>query len=141
MQHNQLAFLIHPRLAYGAEQIARQIATMGHELKAFPYPPTDIIRLSAEEVEIQMALAGYDENGVEVTTKGNQLSVTGKAADQQEDVTYLAKGISRKDFHRVLEFAHPVEAQAHFKNGMLIIRAKSVIPEAEKPRKVSISTV
>lgn len=139
MSRTQLAFLINPSLAFGAEFMARQIASARSELKAFPYPPTDIIMHGDHEFEIQMALAGYDENDVDLTVKGNEMRISGKPQAQPENVRYYARGISRKEFSRVVEFAHPVEVEsAAFNQGMLIIKAKAVVPEAEKPRTIQV---
>lgn len=138
MSRNQLAYLINPSLAFGAEFMARQIASTRSELKAFPYPPTDIIMHGDHDFEIQMALAGYDEADIDINVRGAVLSISGKASPQPEGLQYYAKGISRKDFNRVLEFAHPVEVEASFKQGMLTIRAKAIVPEAEKPRSIKI---
>lgn len=138
MSRSQLAFLINPSLAYGAEFMANQIARARSELKAFPYPPTDIIMHGDHEFEIQMALAGYDEKDIEVTAKGSVLTISGKPQAQPEDVRYYVRGISRKEFSRAVEFAHPVEVEASFKQGMLIIKVNTVVPESEKPRSIKI---
>jgi molecular chaperone IbpA len=138
MSRNQLAFLVNPSLAFGAEFMARQIESARSGLRAFPYPPTDIIMHGDNDFEIQMALAGYDEADIDVTVRGAELRISGKAAQQPEGAQYYVKGISRKDFSRAFEFAHPVEVDAQFKQGMLIIKAKAVVPEAEKPRSIKI---
>lgn len=138
MSRSQLAFLINPSLAFGAEFMANQVARARSELKAFPYPPTDIIMHGDHEFEIQMALAGYDEKDIEVTAKGSVLTISGKPQAQSEDVRYYVRGISRKEFSRVVEFAHPVEVEANFKQGMLIIKVNTVVPESEKPRSIKI---
>lgn len=138
MSRSQLAFLINPSLAYGAEFMANQIARARSELKAFPYPPTDIIMHGDHEFEIQMALAGYDEKDIEVTAKGSELTISGKPQTQPEEVRYYVRGISRKEFSRTVEFAHPVEVEASFKQGMLIIKINTVVPESEKPRSIKI---
>jgi molecular chaperone IbpA len=140
MRHSQLAYLINNNLAFGTDYMARQIASARADLKAIPYPPTDILMHGENDFEIQMALAGYDENNIDVSVTGKEMTISGKPTSQPEGTRYYARGISRKEFRQTLQFAHPVEVvEATFKQGMLIVRAQSIIPEAEKPRTIKVT--
>jgi HSP20 family molecular chaperone IbpA len=139
MKHPQLAFLINHNLLFGTDFMAKPIASARSDLKAFPYPPTDILMHGDNDFEIQMALAGYDENNIDVSVEGKRLTISGRPTAHPEGTQFYARGISRKEFTHAFEFAHPVEVEATFKQGMLIVRAKAIIPEAEKPRTIKVT--
>lgn len=139
MRHSQLAYLINHNLLFGTDYMARPTANARADLKAIPYPPTDILMHGDNDFEIQMALAGYDENNIDVSIEGKRMTISGKPTALPEEVKFYARGISRKEFAHTFEFSHPVEVEATFKQGMLIVRAKAIIPEAEKPRTIKVT--
>jgi molecular chaperone IbpA len=140
MRHSQLAYLINANLLFGTDYMARPSASARADLKGIPYPPTDILMHGENDFEIQMALAGYDENNIDVSVVGKEMTISGKPTGQPEGTQYYARGISRKEFKQTLQFAHPVEvSEASFKQGMLIVRVKAIIPDAEKPRTIKVN--
>lgn len=140
MRHSQLAYLINNNLLFGTDYMARPAASARADLKSIPYPPTDILMHGENDFEIQMALAGYDESNIDVSVTGKEMTISGKPTSQPEGTQYYARGISRKEFKQILQFAHPVEVvEATFKQGMLMVRAKAIIPEAEKPRTIKVT--
>ena len=99
------------------------------------YPPYNIERLpgadgTARSLRITLAVAGFAENDLEVTTEENQLVVRGRQEDDPERV-YLHRGIAARQFQRIFLLAEGVEVrEATLRNGMLIIAV--VRPKAEK---------
>lgn len=103
------------------------------------YPPVDIVRKDNNWV-IQIALAGYSVEDIEVTTEENTLIVKG-AKPQKSDpkLEYVYKGISSKEFERRWQLDQDMEVVGTaFENGMLTIGVTKNIPEAKKPKKLEI---
>jgi molecular chaperone IbpA len=74
-----------------------------------------------------------------VVAQQNQLTVTGKRAEDNGKGDYLHRGIAARSFERRFQLADFIEAgEASFENGLLNIALKRVVPEAMKPRRIEI---
>ena len=103
------------------------------------YPPFDIVREGEDSYRITLAVAGFRPDDIEIVAQQNQLSVTGKRADDADTGDFLHRGIATRAFERRFQLADFIEAgDARFENGLLSIELKRVIPEAMKPRKIAI---
>jgi molecular chaperone IbpA len=105
------------------------------------YPPYNIVKTSDEKYAIEIAIAGFSKNDIEIETEENTLVI--KTSDKEEedknDVEYLHKGISARAFKRSFSLADDVVVKgATFENGLLIVDLERIIPEEKKPRKISI---
>lgn len=104
------------------------------------YPPFDIERQGEDSYRITLAVAGFRPDEVEVVAQQNQLTITGKRAEDKDDGQYLHRGIAARPFERRFQLADFVEVRsAGFDNGLLRIDLQKVVPEAMKPRKIEIS--
>ena len=102
------------------------------------YPPFDIARDGEDSYRITLAVPGYRPSDIEIVAQQNQLTVTGKRA--QEEGQYIHRGIATRPFERRFQLADFVEVgAADMANGLLSIALKRVVPEAMKPRTVAIS--
>jgi molecular chaperone IbpA len=103
------------------------------------YPPFDIVRDGEDSYRITLAVAGFAPNDIEVVAQQNQITVTGKRAEDKDQGEYLHRGIAARPFERRFQLADFIEAgNARFENGLLSIELKRVVPEAMKPRKIEI---
>jgi molecular chaperone IbpA len=103
------------------------------------YPPFDIVREDEDSYRITLAVAGFAPDEIEIVAQQNQLSVTGKRADDADAGEYLHRGIASRAFERRFQLADFIEVgAARFENGLLSIELKRVIPEAMKPRTIAI---
>ena len=103
------------------------------------YPPFDIERQGQDSYRITLAVAGFRPDEIEIVAQQNQLTVTGKRADEDGQGDYLHRGIATRAFERRFQLADFIEAgDARFENGLLSIALKRVVPEAMKPRKIEI---
>lgn len=107
------------------------------------YPPYNIERLrgpdgSSEKLRITLAVAGFAESDLEVTTEENQLLVRGRQSDETER-DFLHRGIAARQFQRCFVLAEGMRVTgAELKNGLLAIDLDR--PEPEKlVRKIDIS--
>jgi molecular chaperone IbpA len=104
------------------------------------YPPFDIERQGEDSYRITLAVAGFRPDEIEIVAQQNQLTITGKRAEDKDQGQYLHRGIAARPFERRFQLADFVEVRsASFDNGMLRIDLQRVLPEAMKPRKIEIS--
>ncbi len=104
------------------------------------YPPFDIEKLSDDRYRITLAVAGFRSEELDITARQNMMVITGrKAENRNKDGNYLHMGIATRAFERRFELADFVRVEgADLKDGLLSIELVREIPEAMKPRKVSI---
>jgi len=103
------------------------------------FPPYDIIRKDESTYLIRLAVAGFSEDELTITAKQNLLTVSGqKKPDEKHQ--YLHEGIAGRAFERHFSLADHVQVrEASCKNGILEIELHQEIPEAAKPRKITIN--
>lgn len=103
------------------------------------YPPHDIIRHSDTSYSVEVAVAGFKEDEIDVTIDNSVLTIRGAQAEKS-GVDYLYQGISTRSFTKTINLTpHVVVNGAKLSNGMLIVELEVVIPEELKPRKIPIS--
>jgi HSP20 family molecular chaperone IbpA len=107
------------------------------------YPPYNIERLhesdgAAQRLRITLAVAGFAEDDLEVTTEENQLVVRGRQSDDSER-EFLHRGIAARQFQRCFVLADGMRVTAaELKNGLLAIDLER--PEAQRlVQKINIS--
>ncbi|UIJ44835.1 Hsp20 family protein [Sphingomonas cannabina] len=104
------------------------------------YPPFDLVRDGEDRYRIDMAVAGFRPDEIEVTAHQNMLTVSGRKQDS-DDSRYIHRGIAARDFERRFGLADYVQVKnADLRDGMLSIELVREIPEAMKPRKIAIGS-
>jgi molecular chaperone IbpA len=102
------------------------------------YPPFDLVSLDKNHFRINLALAGFGQEEIDITAQQNQLVVSGKRRDDDK-VNYIHRGIATRSFERRFSLADHIKVtDAVFKDGLLSIELEREIPEAMKPRKINI---
>ena len=105
------------------------------------YPPFDLIRLSDNDYRIELAVAGFKPDEIDITAQQNVLVVSGRKRDESEDKdsNYIYRGIATRSFERRFALADHIQVKgADMKDGLLSIELVREIPEAMKPRKINI---
>jgi molecular chaperone IbpA len=106
------------------------------------YPPYNIIQENENSYKIEIAVAGFREDELDITVKDYVLTVTGeqKRDENVEGPTYLHKGISARSFTRTFTLGDHVEVKgAVVQNGLLLINLEREVPEEAKPKKIAIT--
>jgi molecular chaperone IbpA len=108
------------------------------------YPPYNLIQKDADNFLIELALAGFREDDIDVQLESNQLSITGeKIKDLEEKEAkpeYIVRGISSKSFVRKFTLAEHIQVQsASFVDGILSVALTRIVPDEKKPRKILLS--
>lgn len=102
------------------------------------YPPFDLVKLRDDEYRIDLALAGFTTDDIEITAHQNQLVVKGRKGSE-EGHDHIHRGIALRGFERRFGLADHVQVtSADMENGILSIALKREIPEAMKPRTIAI---
>jgi len=106
------------------------------------YPPYNIELLEKDKYQITMAVAGFLEEEMDIQTEKGTLSVVGKKAGEEPGArNYLHQGIAARNFERRFQLADHVEVTgARLANGLLYIELVREIPEAMKPKKITIGS-
>ena len=107
------------------------------------YPPYNIRRTGQDKYSIELALAGFSKNDVEVEFEDNLLTVRTKQVDKSEnkndDGEIIHKGISQRHFARSFTIADDVKINgAQLKDGLLTIACERIIPEHKKRKLIEI---
>ncbi len=103
------------------------------------YPPYDIESLGENEYAITLAAAGFEESELDIQVEKGVLSVRGKKAETGKDRSYLYQGIANRSFERKFNLADFIEVTgADLNNGLLTVSLVKEIPEAMKPKSITI---
>ena len=111
------------------------------EKSSASYPPYNIEVISENQYSITLALAGFTERELDIQVENGVLTVHGKKEAAEETKNYLHQGIANRSFERKFNLADHIEVVgAELTNGLLTISLVKEVPEAMKPKKISIGT-
>lgn len=104
------------------------------------YPPYNIIKVSQDEYRIDIALAGFTKDDIQIQMVDQILKVSSKdELKTLEEVKYLHRGIAKRSFTREFTLAATIEvAGAEMKDGILEIRLVNRVPEEKKPKLIEV---
>jgi molecular chaperone IbpA len=127
------------RTSVGFDRLASLMSTASRQDQGNSYPPYNIRTTGENNYQITMAVAGFSEADIDITTELNRLLVTGNRAEEDEKGEYLHRGIATRSFERRFNLADHVRViSANLENGLLHINLEREIPEAMKPRTIEI---
>ena len=128
------------RTSVGFDRLASLMSSATRQDQGNSYPPYNIRVTSEDHYRITMAVAGFSENDIAITSEQNRLVVTGKSSDDSEEQgEFLHRGIATRAFERRFNLADHVNViGASLENGLLHIDLEREIPEAMKPRNIKI---
>ena len=109
------------------------------------YPPYNIRKINEVQYVIEIALAGFSKDDIEVELTEGTLTVRSKKLQEQMELdsedSYVHKGIARRSFLRCWTLSDDIFVKgADLKDGMLIINLEKVIPDEKKPRLINIGS-
>ena len=103
------------------------------------FPPHNILKLDESRYVVELAVAGFSKDEIDITVDDGHLIIKGNKEDKDTETNYLHKGIGLRSFTKTLKIADTVEVRgAEYKDGILKIGLENVIPENKKPRKIEI---
>lgn len=92
------------------ERMMDQLAKAGSE----GFPPYNIEQLSDTQLRISLAVAGYDEQDLDVSVEDDQLIIRGRTAMQEGERHFLYRGIAGRNFQKMFVLAHGMKVQGAF---------------------------
>ena len=106
------------------------------------YPPYNIVKTGKNTYDIEVALAGFSKDDIEVEYAENMLTIKSKTEDKSNDADkdgVIHRGISKRYFSKSFTIADDVEVKgAELKDGLLKVSLEKIIPESKKPRTIEI---
>ena len=129
------------RSSIGYDRIESMLDSVTHGSKnQTSYPPYNIEMVNEDRYKITMAVAGFKQQDIDITTERNSLTVSGKQENQE--VNYLHRGIAARNFEHSFQLADYVKVvDASMQDGLLHIDLQRELPETLKPRKIEINNL
>lgn len=105
------------------------------------FPHHNIVKNTDNEYTVELAVAGFSDDDIDIELANNVLSIKGKM-DKMEDKNYLHHGIATRSFHKTITVTDTVEVVgAELYNGILSVNLRNIIPQEKLPKKIPINTV
>ena len=103
------------------------------------YPPYNVVKESDTRWRIEMALAGWSRDELEISTETNVLCIKSKA-DKESDDDYIHRGVAKRSFARSFNISEDVEVgDISYKDGLLAIHLTKIVPDKQKRKVYQIS--
>ncbi|WP_313200117.1 Hsp20 family protein [Rhizobium sp.] len=126
------------RSSVGFDRIFNLLENAQRARSTNDWPPYEIAKTDYDTYRISIAVAGFAQDDLDITFQSNLLTVTARKQDSTPE-GYLHRGIAGRPFEHRFELADHVRVSgADLSNGLLTIELVREIPEALKPRKISI---
>ena len=129
--NNTFTWEVYQPFNIGLENIFHRLDAMsGHNTN---YPPYNIVKNDSANYEIEIALAGFKAEEIEISTEQNILKVTSKIEKKDTERSYLYKGLSKRSFTNTWQLGEDVKVSSvDFEDGLLTISLEKIIPEHQK---------
>ncbi|WP_420477968.1 Hsp20 family protein [Brevundimonas sp. FT23028] len=130
------------RSAVGFDRLATLLESAARTSQENGWPPYNIETTGENAYRIEIAVAGFKADELNIEVKENLLTVTGRKTandDTAPERTFLHRGLAERDFERRFQLAdYVVVKTADLSNGLLSIELARELPEALKPRRIEI---
>ena len=122
----------------GFDRVFDQLGRYANDKTSVGFPPYNIRKEGDYNYVIEMALAGFGKDDIEVEVADGTLSIR-SVKENSEDESTVYRGISYRRFERKFTMADDIIVNdAGLENGMLTIDLERVVPEEKKPRLISV---
>ena len=113
-----------------------------NQMTATNFPPYNIVKTGDYTYDVELALAGFSKNDIEVHYENNMLTVKSKQKDKSEAKDsdgVIHRGISKRWFSKSFTIADDVEIKgAELKDGLLKVSMERIVPEGKKARSIEV---
>ena len=94
------------------------------------YPPYNLVQVSNVQSRLEIALAGFKKEEINVYTEYGKLFVEGQKEDKETDTTYQHKGLAQRSFTRTWTLSDETEVRdVKFEDGLLTVELGKIVPE------------
>ena len=109
------------------------------DFKETNYPAYNIEKTNQNSFIISIAVAGLNENSINIQFKRGLLKVEALNNDKKQNIEYLHKGLAQRSFIKTFRLQNNLEVlSAVLQNGILNIHLKSIVPEEEEIKNIKI---
>ena len=131
----------YPRNAFlGFDHIFDQLENI-HQHSKDTYPPHNVVKDEEMKYTLEMAVAGFKQEHIDIEGKDHILTVSGKRPQRREQSAYVHKGISARNWVKSFRLSEYTEVTgADLVDGILTIKLEVVLPEEKLPRKITIGS-
>ncbi|MFO0542099.1 MAG: Hsp20 family protein [Phenylobacterium sp.] len=127
------------RSVVGFDRLAQLLETASVD-QATGYPPYNIERTDENAYRIEIAVAGFRADELNIEVKESLLTVQGRKAANDAERRFLHRGLAERDFERRFQLAdYVIVTDARLADGLLSIALRRELPEALKPRRIEIA--
>ena len=113
-----------------------------NQMTATNFPPYNIVKTGEYTYDVELALAGFSKDDIEVHYENNMLTVKSKQKDKAEAKDsdgVIHRGISKRWFSKSFTIADDVEIKgAELKDGLLKVSMERIVPEGKKARTIEV---
>ena len=103
------------------------------------YPPYNINKIDDLNYQVEMALAGFGKDDIEIKYSDDQLTIKSVDSDDKDEKDVIHRGISKRKFSRSFTLAEDIKVNgAELKDGMLLVELEKIVPEEKRPRTIAI---
>ena len=116
-----------------------RLSTLQKDNSSVSYPPYNVIKIDDDNYRLDLALAGFEKEDVDVSVKDGTLYIKGEKLEDEVDQNFVYRGIATRKFTRSYALAEYMEVEdAELSNGILSINVTRIIPEEKKPKSITI---
>ena len=129
----------YPRNAFlGFDHIFDQLENI-HKHSKDTYPPHNVVKEEELNYSLELAVAGFKEEHIDIEVKDHVLTITGDRPQRREQDKYVHKGISARNWKKSFRLSEYTEVTgADLTDGILTVNLEVVLPEEKQPRKILI---
>ena len=136
-----LAFTNFPRDTFlGFDSLFNTLQnTQIHDARGAGYPPYNVIKRDDGHFLIEIAVAGFSKEDIDLTLEKGVLTISGKKQSGTDTREYAHRGISQRAFERSFTIAETIKVVgADIVDGMLVVILENDIPEEDKPQTINL---
>ena len=129
----------YPRNAFlGFDHIFDQLENIHRHAKDH-YPPHNVVKESEMKYTLEMAVAGFRKDHIDIELKEGVLTIKGNRPARREQDKYVHKGISARNWEKSFRLSEYTEVTgADLVDGILTVSLEVILPEEKQPRKIKI---
>ena len=120
------------------DQLSRW-ASLSNITKPASFPPYNLIKIDDDTWKVELAVAGYTKDDINITVEKDQLIVASKDLEDEDDSTVVYQGIAQRQWRQKFILGEYMEvAGATLRDGLLTINVERNLPEEAKPKVIKI---
>lgn len=109
-------------------------------------PSYNLVQRDESHYQLTLSVPGYREDEIDISVRNNQLTISGRHEEKQEEdpqaqEKWLHRGFSRSNFTLSFNLHNRINVQsAELNQGLLTLQLEYEVPEEEKPQRIAITS-